>query len=236
MIPSAFGEAARRGDAAVARRARRRRARAQRARQRRQLRETGARPLAFYEGGRGGAQRNPRRAAAGRGAAVRGLRERRRAERGRATSASRAGALVFARELRQEGRLGFWRWASILFGVAGTYRQNDVVDVVYEVGGRRTVASGLAGRAGASGRSPLSAARTALGAARAVSCPGSSRQSSCRSGSPGRFIRPSLPSPSTSCAGIMQSAGRDESASSISSHGSRRGSGPRSVSVSCVDV
>lgn len=55
----------------------------------------------------------------------------------------RDGALVFARELRQEGRLGFWRWASILFGVAGTYRQNDVVDVVYARGGRRSVASGL---------------------------------------------------------------------------------------------
>lgn len=53
------------------------------------------------------------------------------------------GAIVFARELRQEGRLGFWRWTSILFGVAGTYRQNDVVDVIYERGGRRGVASGL---------------------------------------------------------------------------------------------
>jgi hypothetical protein len=51
--------------------------------------------------------------------------------------------LVFTRELRQEGRLGFWRWASILFGAAGTYRQNDVVDVVYPVGGTRAVASGL---------------------------------------------------------------------------------------------
>jgi len=52
-------------------------------------------------------------------------------------------ALVFARELRQEGRLGFWRWASILFGAAGTYRQNDVVDVIYAVNGQRTVASAL---------------------------------------------------------------------------------------------
>ena len=51
--------------------------------------------------------------------------------------------LVFARELRQEGRLGFWRWASLVFGAAGTYRQNDVVDVVYAVGGQRSVASGL---------------------------------------------------------------------------------------------
>lgn len=51
--------------------------------------------------------------------------------------------LVFARELRQEGKLGFWRWASILFGAAGTYRQNDVVDVIYERGGQRAVESGL---------------------------------------------------------------------------------------------
>ena len=52
-------------------------------------------------------------------------------------------SLVFARELRQEGRLGFWRWASIVFGVAGTYRQNDVVDVVYESAAGRGVVSGL---------------------------------------------------------------------------------------------
>jgi hypothetical protein len=51
--------------------------------------------------------------------------------------------LVFSRELRQEGRLGFWRWASIVFGAAGTYRPNEVVDVTYEAGGRRAVASGL---------------------------------------------------------------------------------------------
>jgi hypothetical protein len=54
------------------------------------------------------------------------------------------GALVFTRELRQEGRLGFWRWTSMLFGVAGTYRQNDVVDVIYATaGGGRATASGL---------------------------------------------------------------------------------------------
>ena len=52
-------------------------------------------------------------------------------------------ALVFTRELRQEGKLGFWRWASILFGAAGTYRQNDVVDVIYERGGQRAVANAL---------------------------------------------------------------------------------------------
>jgi hypothetical protein len=53
------------------------------------------------------------------------------------------GTLVFSRELRQEGRLGFWRWASIVFGAAGTYRPNEVVDVAYQAGGRRAVASGL---------------------------------------------------------------------------------------------
>ena len=51
--------------------------------------------------------------------------------------------LVFARELKQEGRLGFWRWTSIFLGVAGTYRQNDSVDVVYQANGRRQVAAKL---------------------------------------------------------------------------------------------
>lgn len=51
--------------------------------------------------------------------------------------------LVFERELRTEGKLGFWRWTSIFVGVAGTYRQNDSVDVVYERGGRRVVATKL---------------------------------------------------------------------------------------------
>ncbi len=53
------------------------------------------------------------------------------------------GALVFGRSLVREGRLGFWRWLSIFLGVAGSYKQNDSVDVVYEVDGRRTVAAGL---------------------------------------------------------------------------------------------
>ena len=54
------------------------------------------------------------------------------------------GVLRFTRELQQEGRLGFWRWASIVFGIAGTYRRNDVVDVIYESArGDRTVASAL---------------------------------------------------------------------------------------------
>jgi hypothetical protein len=51
--------------------------------------------------------------------------------------------LVFQRRLAKEGRLGFWRWLSLLLGVAGTYRQNDSVDVVYDVNSRRVVATGL---------------------------------------------------------------------------------------------
>ena len=53
------------------------------------------------------------------------------------------GELVFNRSLAREGRLGFWRWLSLFLGVAGTYRQNDSVDVVYESGGRRIVATSL---------------------------------------------------------------------------------------------
>jgi hypothetical protein len=49
--------------------------------------------------------------------------------------------LVFENELAQEGKLGFWRWISLFFGVAGTYRKNDTVDIVYTRGGRRTVES-----------------------------------------------------------------------------------------------
>jgi hypothetical protein len=52
-------------------------------------------------------------------------------------------SLTFLEPLAKEGRLGAIRWLSMLLGVAGTYRKNDSVDVVYEVGGRRVVATGL---------------------------------------------------------------------------------------------
>ncbi|MBA3717678.1 MAG: hypothetical protein H0W87_05580 [Actinobacteria bacterium] len=51
--------------------------------------------------------------------------------------------LVFGKPLAEEGRLGFWRWLSLFLGIAGTYRQNDSVDVVYSRGGQRVVASNL---------------------------------------------------------------------------------------------
>jgi hypothetical protein len=52
-------------------------------------------------------------------------------------------SLVFPRPVEQEGKLGFWRWASMWLGIAGTYRKNETVDVAYEVGGRREVETGL---------------------------------------------------------------------------------------------
>ena len=51
--------------------------------------------------------------------------------------------LVFERQLQTEGKLGFWRWLSLSIGIAGTYRQNDSVDVAYKRGGKPVVASRL---------------------------------------------------------------------------------------------
>jgi hypothetical protein len=51
--------------------------------------------------------------------------------------------LIFPRRLATEGRLGLWRWLSLFLGIAGTYRQNDSVDVVFERNGRREVLTRL---------------------------------------------------------------------------------------------
>ena len=51
--------------------------------------------------------------------------------------------LVFERELKTEGKLGFWRWLSLWVGIAGTYRQNDSVDVAYRRNGKPVVAARL---------------------------------------------------------------------------------------------
>jgi hypothetical protein len=51
--------------------------------------------------------------------------------------------LVFERELKSEGKLGFWRWLSMWVGIAGTYRQNDSVDIAYQRGGKPVVATKL---------------------------------------------------------------------------------------------
>ena len=55
----------------------------------------------------------------------------------------RGGLLVFERELRSEGKLGVGRWTRMVLGVAGTYKQDDSVDVVYHRHGVGTVAAKL---------------------------------------------------------------------------------------------
>jgi hypothetical protein len=52
-------------------------------------------------------------------------------------------SLLFERDLRTEGKLGFVRWAAIMIGVVGTYRQNDSVDVAYTRRGQKVVATKL---------------------------------------------------------------------------------------------
>ena len=55
----------------------------------------------------------------------------------------RPDALVFNRALAQEGKLGFWRWLSMLLGIAGSYRKHETVDVQYTLDGKPMVATGL---------------------------------------------------------------------------------------------
>jgi hypothetical protein len=50
-------------------------------------------------------------------------------------------SLFFERPLAREGKLGFWRWLSMLLGIAGTYRKHDTIDVVCTIDGRRKVVS-----------------------------------------------------------------------------------------------
>ncbi|MEJ7825199.1 MAG: hypothetical protein WKF48_07195 [Solirubrobacteraceae bacterium] len=50
--------------------------------------------------------------------------------------------LIFRRDLKKEGKLGFWRWFRGAFGV-GTYVQNDSVDVRFERNGRPALVEGL---------------------------------------------------------------------------------------------
>lgn len=40
-------------------------------------------------------------------------------------------ALFFFRPIRKEAKLGFWRWLRLFIGIAGSYRQNDSVDVTF---------------------------------------------------------------------------------------------------------
>ena len=50
--------------------------------------------------------------------------------------------VVFNRLLVRE-QVGFWRWTAMFFALFGSYGRNDTVDVQYEAGGRKHVATGL---------------------------------------------------------------------------------------------
>jgi hypothetical protein len=50
-------------------------------------------------------------------------------------------SLVFAQTLVSEPPLGFWRWARMALGIAGSYKKNDTIDLVYTVNGRSQVAT-----------------------------------------------------------------------------------------------
>lgn len=52
-------------------------------------------------------------------------------------------SVYFPRPIAQEGKLPWWRWASMWLGIAGTYRKHETVDLVYDLGGRRQVETGL---------------------------------------------------------------------------------------------
>ena len=50
-------------------------------------------------------------------------------------------SLLFFRSLQREGSLGFWRWARMVLGLAGTSGKNDTVDVVFTLNGRGKLVS-----------------------------------------------------------------------------------------------
>ncbi len=54
----------------------------------------------------------------------------------------RDGMLVFERVLAKE-QVGVGRWASMVFGIAGSYGKDDSVDVAYDVDGESRVATRL---------------------------------------------------------------------------------------------
>lgn len=47
------------------------------------------------------------------------------------------GVIYFFRPIRKEAKLGFFRWLILFIGIAGSYKQNDSVDVGCTLGGVR---------------------------------------------------------------------------------------------------
>ena len=52
-------------------------------------------------------------------------------------------ALLFSAPIRREEKLGWFRWTVLFIGIAGSYGQNDSVDVLYTCEGKRILASAL---------------------------------------------------------------------------------------------
>ena len=72
-----------------------------------------------------------RRPARLRARAVRGVRERRAAGRGHRLRGRRLEPRLQHGRSRARASSGPWRWLSMLLGIAGTYRKNDKIDVVF---------------------------------------------------------------------------------------------------------
>jgi hypothetical protein len=52
--------------------------------------------------------------------------------------------LEFDKPLAKEGKIGLFRWSLMFFGIAGTYRKNDSVDVQYTTAtGENRLVTGL---------------------------------------------------------------------------------------------
>jgi hypothetical protein len=51
--------------------------------------------------------------------------------------------LYFFKPIRKEEKLGFWRWLVLFIGIAGSYKQNDSVDVTFTRDGARFIDTGL---------------------------------------------------------------------------------------------
>lgn len=46
--------------------------------------------------------------------------------------------VLFFKPIRKEKKLGWWRWMWLFIGVAGSYKQNDSVDIVCSASGVRS--------------------------------------------------------------------------------------------------
>ena len=57
---------------------------------------------------------------------------------------TRAGEIVFKRQILKEDKVGFGRWAAMYLGLFGTYRKHETVDIQFQREGKTELASDLA--------------------------------------------------------------------------------------------